>query len=69
MCAPSFLVCTRLTTCVHVHSLEGTLLGIVSLFDRSLSAYMYERFYYEGVHGCLCVHCFFLYCLGSDLIT
>jgi len=28
MCAPSFLVCAHLTTCVHaqdVHSLEGTL--------------------------------------------
>jgi len=29
MCAPSFLVCTHLTTCArakkHVHSLEGTL--------------------------------------------
>jgi len=25
MCAPSFLVYARLTTCVHAHSLEGTL--------------------------------------------
>src|SRR6218665_4025586 len=31
MCAPSFLVCAHLTTCVHsrahAHSLEGTLVG------------------------------------------
>jgi len=28
LCAPSFLVCARLTTCVrvHTHSLEGTLI-------------------------------------------
>jgi len=25
ICTPSFLVCARLTTCVHAHSLEGTL--------------------------------------------
>src|SRR6218665_1323365 len=25
MCTPSFLVCARLTTCVHTHSLEGKL--------------------------------------------
>src|SRR6218665_2731320 len=25
MCAPSFLVCARLTACVHVHSSKGTL--------------------------------------------
>jgi len=25
MCAPSFLVCARLTTCVPAHSLKGTL--------------------------------------------
>jgi len=25
MCAPSFLVCAHLATCVHTHSLEGTL--------------------------------------------
>jgi len=25
MCAPSFLVCARLTTCAHAHNLEGTL--------------------------------------------
>jgi len=25
MCAPSFLVSAHLTTCVHAHSLEGTL--------------------------------------------
>ena len=34
MCAPSFLVCARLTTCVHTHSLEGTLLlseGLVNV--------------------------------------
>src|SRR6218665_2158853 len=29
MCAPSFLVCAHLMTCVHVHSLEGTLVIVV----------------------------------------
>jgi len=27
MCAPFFLVCSRLTTCVHAHSLEGKLVA------------------------------------------
>ena len=35
MCAPSFLVCTRLTACVCTHSLEGTLLMIRGNDNRS----------------------------------
>jgi len=31
MCAPSFLVCARLMTCVHTHSLEGTLLNVLTV--------------------------------------
>jgi len=26
MCAPRFLMCAHPTTCVHTHSLEGTLI-------------------------------------------
>jgi len=38
MCAPSFLVCAHLTTCVrtHVHSLEGTLITIPSLHKGNI---------------------------------
>jgi len=49
MCAPSFLVCAHLTTCVHAHSLEGTLpADLYSAVTTSLHAIFFPHILFGG---------------------
>ena len=37
MCAPRFLACARLMTCVRAHSVEGTLVQVAALTKIKIS--------------------------------
>ena len=43
MCAPRFLVCARLMTCVYAHSLEGTLMLNFSEFKTISKLFKNKR--------------------------